>query len=339
MKKALITGITGQDGSYLADLLLSKGYVVHGMIRRASSFNTSRLDHIRTAESEIANRLHLYYGDLSDASCITNLVYDIQPDEIYHLGAQSHVRVSFSMPEYTADIVALGTTRMLEAIRVCGLKKVRYYQASSSEMYGNSEELPQNETTPLLPRSPYATAKVYAHQMVTNYREGYNLHATNGILFNHESPRRTETFVTRKITKAAARIKLGLQDKLLMGNIKALRDWGYAPEYVHAMWLMLQQEDPDDYVIATNEAHTVEEFLDECFGMLDLDWHDYVEHSDQYERPTDVGILRGDASKAEKKLGWAPKVRFRELAKLMLENDMQQAEREKRLAEDAKLKV
>lgn len=336
MKKkiALITGITGQDGSYLAELLLDKGYEVHGIVRRASTFNTSRLDHLYKDPLVDDTKLFLHYGDLADAVQLVKLLYNLQPDEIYNLGAQSHVRVSFDIPEYTGDVTGLGAVRILEAIREAGLvSKVRYYQASSSEMYGKVQEVPQVETTPFWPRSPYACAKMYAHWLTVNYRESYGLHASSGILFNHESPRRGETFVTRKITRAATRIKLGLQNKLILGNLDSKRDWGYAKEYVEAMWLMLQQEEPDDYVIATNETHTVREFLEEAFNCLDLNFEEFVGFDQKYERPAEVDLLIGDASKAEKKLGWKPKVTFKELVSLMIEEDMKIAQQEKALAE------
>lgn len=303
------------------ELLLSKNYEVHGLIRRSSSFNTGRLDHVYQDPYYPKRQLFLHYGDLSDSSQLTNLIYNIQPDEIYHLGAQSHVMVSFEMPEFTGDVTGLGTIRILESLRRSGIK-ARFYQASSSEMFGKAPT-PQNEETPFYPRSPYAAAKVYAYWVVVNYREGYQLHACNGILFNHESPRRGQTFVTRKISRAAARIKLGLQDKLYLGNLDAKRDWGYAPEYVEAMWLMLQQDQPDDYVIATGEAHTVQEFVQESFACLDLDWKQYVETDPRYDRPTEVAHLIGDASKAKKHLGWESKVRFKELVKIMVEADIE----------------
>lgn len=318
--KAIITGITGQDGSYLAELLLRKGYEVHGLIRRASTFNTDRIEHLYVDPHDTQARLFLHYGDLSDSGQLTNLVYNIQPAEIYHLAAQSHVRVSFDMPEYTGDASGLGTTRLLEAIRRSGIK-ARFYQASSSELYGDAPA-PQSEDTPFQPRSPYAAAKLYAYWMVRNYQEGYGLFAVNGILFNHESPRRGETFVTRKITRAAARIKLGLQKKLYLGNLEARRDWGYAPEYVEAMWLMLQQEKPEEYVIATGESHSVREFLEAVFSHLDLDWQEYVEIDPRYFRPTEVEFLLGDASKARRQLGWQPRVTFKELARIMAEADL-----------------
>ncbi len=316
-KKALITGITGQDGSYLAELLLGKGYEVHGVIRRASTFNTGRLDDIYNDP-----RLILHYGDLSDGSAMARLLGKIQPEEIYNLAAQSHVRVSFDSPEYTADITATGTVRLLEAIRETGLKP-RFYQASSSEMYGLVQEVPQKETTPFYPRSPYGCAKVYSYWITVNYRESYGLHASNGILFNHESPRRGETFVTRKITRAIAHIKAGLQNKLFLGNLDAKRDWGYAKEYVEAMWLMLQQEQPDDYVVATNETHSIREFLEIAFGHAGLDWNKYVEIDPRYFRPAEVELLIGDYSKAKQKLGWEPKTKCADLARLMVDADIQ----------------
>lgn len=319
--KALITGITGQDGSYLAEFLLAKGYDVHGIIRRSSSFNTGRIDQIYQDPHITNARLHLVYGDLNDASSMNRILRTIQPDEIYNLGAQSHVRVSFDIPEYTAEITALGTVRLLEAIRESGLRP-KFYQASSSEMFGKAQEIPQRETTPFYPRSPYGAAKLYAHWITVNYREAYGLFACNGLLFNHESPRRGETFVTRKITKAAARIKLGLQRELFLGNLEARRDWGFAGDYVEAMWLMLQQEQPEDYVIATGESHTVREFLDVAFGHLDLDWRRYVKIDPRYYRPTEVDLLIGDASKAKQRLGWTPKVGFHDLAVMMVEVDL-----------------
>ena len=321
MKKAFITGITGQDGSYLAELLLSKGYEVHGLIRRSSTFNTSRIDHIYVDPHEPGAKLFLHYGDLSDGTQLTNLIYGISPDEIYHLGAQSHVRVSFDTAEYTGDIVALGTTRILEAIRQSGIK-AKFYQASSSEMFGDSPP-PQNEQTPLRPRSPYAVAKVYAFWMTRNYRDGYGLFVTNGILFNHESPRRGETFVTRKITRSIANITAGKQKYLYMGNLEAKRDWGYAPEYVEAMWLMLQQDQPDDYVIGTGETHLVSEFLTEAFGYAGLDWQEYVKTDPRYFRPLETELLIADTSKAKGKLGWEPRITFKELARIMVDADME----------------
>jgi GDPmannose 4,6-dehydratase len=321
-KKALITGITGQDGSYLAELLLSKGYEVHGIIRRASTFNTSRLEHLYTDPHTREAALKLHYGDLSDASALARLIGRITPDEIYNLAAQSHVRVSFDSPEYTTDITATGAVRLLEAIREAGIKP-RFYQASSSEMFGKAREIPQRETTPFYPRSPYGCAKVYAYWITVNYRESYGLFACNGILFNHESPRRGETFVTRKITRAIAHIVNGLQDKLYLGNLEAKRDWGYAREYVEAMWLMLQQAKPDDYVVATGETHSVREFLEAAFAHAGLDWRKYVEIDPNYYRPTEVDLLVGDASKAKKQLGWEPKTKFNDLVKLMVDADMQ----------------
>jgi GDPmannose 4,6-dehydratase len=320
-KRALITGITGQDGSYLAELLLSKGYEVHGIIRRASTFNTGRLDHIYADPHQSSVRLKLHYGDLSDASALARLLAKIEPEEIYNLAAQSHVRVSFDCPEYTTDVTGTGTVRLLEAIRETGIKP-RFYQASSSEMYGKVREVPQTENTPFYPRSPYACAKVYSFWVTVNYRESYGLHASNGILFNHESPRRGETFVTRKITRAIAHILCGLQDKLYLGNLDAKRDWGYAREYVEAMWLMLQQDQPDDYVIATNETHSVKEFLEVAFRHVGLDWQKYVEIDPAYFRPAEVDLLIGDYAKAKKKLGWAPRTRFEDLTRLMVDSDI-----------------
>lgn len=321
-KRALITGITGQDGSYLAEFLLGKGYEVHGIIRRASTFNTGRLDPIYQDPHASRKRLFLHYGDLSDASALSRLMLNVKPDEIYNLAAQSHVRVSFDSPEYTTDITATGAVRLLEAIRETGLRP-RYYQASSSEMYGKVVETPQRETTPFYPRSPYGCAKVYAYWITVNYRESYGLHASNGILFNHESPRRGETFVTRKITRAVAHIQAGLQDKLYLGNLDAKRDWGYAKEYVEAMWLMLQQDAPDDYVIATNETHSVREFLEVAFGHVGLNWQKHVEIDPRYYRPAEVDLLIGDYRKAKQKLGWAPKTKFAELAQLMVDADVE----------------
>ncbi|MDE0769806.1 MAG: GDP-mannose 4,6-dehydratase [Opitutaceae bacterium] len=332
MKKALITGITGQDGSYLAELLLGKGYEVHGVIRRSSTFNTSRIDHLYQDPHINGVKLFLHYGDLADSVQMVKLLYELQPDEIYNLGAQSHVRVSFDVPEYTGDVVGVGVVRILEAIREAKLvKKVRYYQASSSEMFGKVQEVPQTENTPFWPRSPYGCAKMYAHWLTVNYRESYNMFACSGILFNHESPRRGETFVTRKITRAATRIKLGLQDKLYLGNLDAKRDWGYAKEYVEMMWLMLQQDQPDDYVIATNETHSVKDFVRETFSQLDLDWEKYVEYDDRYERPSEVDLLIGDPKKAKKQLGWEPKVKFKELVAIMVAADLKLADREARI--------
>ncbi|MGA9777698.1 MAG: GDP-mannose 4,6-dehydratase [Verrucomicrobiia bacterium] len=321
-KKALITGITGQDGSYLAEFLLSKGYEVHGIIRRASTFNTGRLDHIYEDPHSGENRLRLHYGDLADASTLARLIGSVQPDEIYNLAAQSHVRVSFDIPEYTADITATGTVRLLEAIRETGIR-TRFYQASSSEMFGMAQESPQTERTPFYPRSPYGCAKVFSYWIAVNYRESYGLHASNGILFNHESPRRGETFVTRKITIAVAHIKAGLQDKLYLGNLEAERDWGYAREYVEAMWLMLQQNKGDDYVIATNETHSVREFLEAAFEHAGLDWKKHVEIDPRYFRPAEVNRLIGDYSKARRQLAWEPKTRFVDLVKLMVEADIE----------------
>jgi len=322
LKKALITGITGQDGSYLAELLLSKGYEVHGIIRRASTFNTGRLEPIYADPHSGTRRLLLHYGDLSDASSLARLIGKVQPAEIYNLAAQSHVRVSFDSPEYTADIGATGTVRLLEAIRETGLQP-RFYQASSSEMYGMVRESPQTERTPFYPRSPYGCAKAFSFWITVNYRESYHLHASNGILFNHESPRRGETFVTRKISRAVAHIKAALQDKLFLGNLDAKRDWGYAKEFVEAMWLMLQQEKADDYVIATNETHSVREFLEIAFGHAGLDWHKHVEIDPRYYRPAEVDFLLGDYSKARRQLGWEPKTKFTDLAKLMVDADIE----------------
>jgi GDPmannose 4,6-dehydratase len=321
MKKALITGITGQDGSYLAELLLGKGYIVHGVIRRASSFNTERLDPIYKDPHRNDVRLFLHYGDVADSVVTSTLIAEIQPDEIYNLAAQSHVRVSFDIPEYTGDVTAMGTTRILEAARKAA-PKARFYQATSSEMFGLAREMPQRETTAFYPRSPYGAAKVYSYWMTVNYRESYNLHASNGILFNHESPRRGETFVTRKITRAVARIKAGVQKKLYLGNLDAKRDWGYAPEFVEAMWLMLQQDKPDDYVVATGETHTIRDFLDLSFGHAGLEWQKYVEIDPKYYRPAEVDVLIGDASKAKKQLGWVPKTKFPELVRIMTDADI-----------------
>jgi len=321
MKIALITGITGQDGSYLTEFLLSKGYTVYGIIRRSSSFNTGRIDHIYQDPHDTGPKMRLVYGDLNDASSLNKVIRTIAPDEIYNLGAQSHVRVSFDVPEYTGEVTAMGTVRLLEAIRETGVR-TKFYQASSSEMFGNAGS-PQSEATPFQPRSPYAAAKLYAHWMTINYREGYGLFACNGILFNHESPRRGETFVSKKITKAVARIKLGLQDKLYLGNLDAKRDWGYAGDYVEAMWMMLQQADPDDYVIATGETHSVRDFLDEAFGYVQLNWKKYVEIDPRYFRPTEVDLLLGDSAKARQKLGWRPRVSFPELVRMMVDADLQ----------------
>jgi GDPmannose 4,6-dehydratase len=321
MKKALVTGITGQDGSYLADLLLEKGYEVHGIIRRASTFNTSRIDHLYADPHVHGVRLFLHYGDLSDSLNLTRLIDRIGPDEIYNLGAQSHVRVSFDIPENTGDITGLGTIRILEALREAKVP-ARFYQASSSEMFGKVQAVPQTETTPFWPRSPYAVAKVYSYWATVNYRESYGMHASNGILFNHESPRRGETFVTRKITRAVAAIKLGRQDALYLGNMDARRDWGYAPEYVEGMWRMLQQEMPDDYVLATNETHTVREFVEAAFGHAGLEWEKFVKYDPRYERPAEVQLLIGDPAKAKEKLGWEPKTKFAELVRIMVDADI-----------------
>jgi GDPmannose 4,6-dehydratase len=329
MKKAFITGITGQDGSYLAEFLLCKGYEIHGLIRRASTFNTDRIDHLYRDLHDPEARIYLHYGDLAISGQISDLLHDIRPDEIYHLGAQSHVRVSFDMPEYTGDITGLGTLRLLEAIRKTGIK-TRFYQASSSEMFGAAPP-PQNEATPFQPQSPYAAAKVYAYYIVRNYRDAYNIFASNGILFNHESPRRGETFVTRKITRAAARIKLGLQDKLYLGNLDAKRDWGFAGDYVEAMWLMLQQERPDDYVIATGETHSVREFAEKVFAKLGLDYQRHVAIDPRYFRPTEVDVLLGDATRARKALDWEPKVSFDQLIDMMIAADLEAAGKEETL--------
>jgi GDPmannose 4,6-dehydratase len=329
MKKAFITGITGQDGSYLAEFLLCKGYEIHGLIRRASTFNTDRIDHLYRDFHDPEARIYLHYGDLAVSGQISDLLHEIRPDEIYNLGAQSHVRVSFDMPEYTGDITGLGTLRLLEAIRKTGLK-TRFYQASSSEMFGAAPP-PQGEATPFQPQSPYAAAKVYAYYVVRNYRDAYNLFACNGILFNHESPRRGETFVTRKITRAATRIKLGLQDKLFLGNLEAKRDWGFAGDYVEAMWLLLQQEKPDDFVIATGETHSVREFAERVFSKLDLDYQRHVAIDPRYFRPTEVDVLLGDTTKARKALHWEPKVGFDQLIEMMIAADMETAKKEKTL--------
>jgi GDPmannose 4,6-dehydratase len=324
MKRALITGITGQDGSYLAELLLGKGYEVHGVIRRSSSFNTGRIDHLYCDPHIADTRLMLHYGDLADPVQMVQLVYELQPDEIYHLGAQSHVRVSFDIPEYTGDITGLSTVRILDAIRRAGLQsKTRFYQASSSEMFGQTREMPQTELTSFHPASPCACAKAYAYWLTVNYRE-----SSNGILVNHESPRRGETFVTRKITRAATRIKVGLQSQLFLGNLEAQRDWGFAGDYVEAMWRMLQQDQPDDYVIATQETHSVREFCEEAFSLLDLDWQDYVQHDPRYDRPSEVARLVGNPAKAKRVLNWEPRVRFKELVALMIEADLKLAMRE-----------
>ncbi|TMB39246.1 MAG: GDP-mannose 4,6-dehydratase [Deltaproteobacteria bacterium] len=329
MKKALITGITGQDGSYLAELLLGKGHEVHGIIRRSSSFNTERIEHLYRDPHESDARVRLHYGDLNDSSSLQAILRSVQPDEVYNLAAQSHVRVSFDIPEYTSEITGLGSIRLLEAIRQVGIMP-RFYQASSSELYGAAVETPQRETTPFNPCSPYGCAKAYSFYITKNYREAYGMHASNGILFNHESPRRGETFVTRKITRAATRIRVGLQDKLYLGNLEAKRDWGFAGDFVEAMWLMLQVDRADDYVIATGEMHSVREFLDLVFSMLDLDWHRYVEIDPRYFRPREVDMLLGDASKARKVLNWRPRVNFLQLARMMVDSDLALAEGEKR---------
>jgi GDPmannose 4,6-dehydratase len=321
MARALITGVSGQDGSYLAELLLSKGYEVHGLIRRSSSFNTHRLDPIYQDPHEVGVRFLMHYGDLSDSGSLVNLIRDLEPTEIYHLGAQSHVKVSFEIPEYTADATAMGTARILEAIRASGVS-TRFYQAGSSEMFGSAPP-PQSEQTPFHPRNPYGVSKVFAHWITVNYREAYGLFAANGILFNHESPRRGETFVTRKISRAVARIKAGIQDRLFLGNLDAERDWGYAPEYVEAMWLMLQQDEPFDLVIATGESHTVREFAQLAFAHVGLEWERYVEIDPRYYRPAEVDSLRGDASKAKEILGWRPRTSFEELVRIMVEGDVQ----------------
>lgn len=324
-KRALITGITGQDGSYLSELLLEQGYEVHGIIRRTSTFNTDRIDHMYEDPHNEGARLFLHYGDLTDGTTLRRILEEIKPTEIYNLGAQSHVRVSFDSPEYTVDSVGMGTLRLLEAIRDYQQRtgiEVRFYQAGSSEMFGLVQEVPQKETTPFYPRSPYACAKVYAHWQTINYRESYNLFACNGILFNHESPRRGETFVTRKITRAIARIAAGKQKNLYMGNLDAKRDWGYAKDYVKAMWLMLQQESPDDYVIATGETHSVKEFLELAFNYVDLNWQDYVQFDERYLRPDEVELLIGDPTKAQQKLGWQPSITFKQLVALMVEADL-----------------
>jgi GDPmannose 4,6-dehydratase len=336
VKTALITGITGQDGSYLSELLLSKGYRVHGVMRRASVFTTERIDHLYQDRHESDVRFRLHYGDLLDAISLRRILSEAQPDEVYNLAAQSHVRTSFDQPVYTAQVIAIGSLQLLEAIRdyrdSTG-KEVRFYQASSSEMYGKVAEIPQTEYTPFYPRSPYACAKVQAYWQTINYREAYGLFACNGVLFNHESPRRGETFVTRKITKAAARIKLGLQDAVYLGNLEAKRDWGFAGDYVEAMWLMLQQQDPDDYVIATGKCYSVRDFLVETFGYLDLDWQEYVKFDARYLRPTEVNLLQGDASKARNLLGWRPKVNMPELCRMMVDADVRLAERERTLVD------
>ena len=327
MKKALITGITGQDGSYLADLLLSKGYEVHGIIRRASTFNTARIDHLYQDSHVHGIRLFLHFGDLSDSVQLVKLLYELQPDEVYNLGAQSHVRVSFDIPEYTADITGVGTIRILEAIREAGVVP-RFYQASSSEMYGKVQEVPQTETTPFWPRSPYGAAKVFSYWATVNYRESYSLHASNGILFNHESPRRGETFVTRKISRAVSRIKLGSDEFLYLGNLEAKRDWGYAPEYVEGMWQILQQDEPDDYVLATNETHSVRELVEFAFAHIGLDWKEHVRYDKRYERPAEVDLLIGNPAKAKQKLDWEPKVRFQELVQIMVDADLEETKQQ-----------
>ncbi|MGB0889664.1 MAG: GDP-mannose 4,6-dehydratase [Solirubrobacterales bacterium] len=328
-KKALITGITGQDGSYLAELLLEKGYEVHGLVRRSSSFNTQRIDHLYQDVHEDNIRLQLHFGDLNDASSLNRVIEKIAPDEIYNLAAQSHVKVSFEVPEYTAEITGVGTLRLLEAIRETEVP-ARFYQASSSEMFGMVQAVPQSETTPFYPRSPYGAAKVYSYWIVTNYREAYGIHASNGILFNHESPRRGETFVTRKITRAVANIKAGLQDKLYLGNLDAKRDWGFAKDYVEAQWLMLQQDEPEDFVIATGETHTVGEFAERAFARVGLNSADHVEIDPRYYRPTEVDLLIGDATKAKEKLGWEPKVSFEELVDLMVDADVEDLEKRRK---------
>ncbi|HTY54194.1 MAG TPA: GDP-mannose 4,6-dehydratase [Candidatus Binataceae bacterium] len=329
-KSALITGITGQDGSYLAELLLAKGYKVHGVVRRTSSFATGRIDHLRKGYERDPD-LQLHYGDLGDATGLRRILGQAMPDEVYNLAAQSHVRISFDQPEYTADVVGLGALRLLEAIRDHNKRvgrSVRFYQAGSSEMFGQVAEVPQTENTPFHPRSPYACAKVYAYWQTRNYREAYGLFAVNGILFNHESPRRGENFVTRKITRSATRIKLGLQSKLQLGNLEAKRDWGFAGDYVEAMWLMMQQEQPDDFVVATGESHSVQEFLEVAFDRLQLDWHNYVELDPRFLRPSEVDILLGDAGKARRMLNWTPKVNFQKLVEMMIDSDMELARRE-----------
>jgi GDPmannose 4,6-dehydratase len=331
-RTALVTGITGQDGSYLAELLLEKDYEVHGLIRRASTFNTSRIDHLYSDHHENGNQLILHYGDLTDSNCLNNLILDIEPDEIYNLAAQSHVRVSFDQPVYTVDVVALGTLRVLEAARQLNRRKeVRVYQASSSEMFGKVHEVPQRETTPFHPRSPYACAKVYSYHQMLNYREAYDLFACNGILFNHESPRRGETFVTRKITRAATRIRESLQSHLYLGNMDAKRDWGFAGDYVEAMWLMLQQDEPDDFVVATGETHSVREFMELAFKHVGLPWQQYVKIDPRYFRPSEVDLLLGDPSKAREKLGWTAKTSFEQLVAMMVDSDWEESRRERML--------
>jgi GDPmannose 4,6-dehydratase len=332
MPRALITGITGQDGSYLAELLLEKGYDVWGLVRRSSSFNTGRIDHLYQDPHNPHVRLRLVHGDLNDSTSLANALEEVKPEEVYNLGAQSHVRVSFDIPEYTGEISGLGSVRLLEAIRRLDLK-TRFYQASSSELYGKVHEVPQKETTPFHPRSPYAAAKAYAFYVTQNYREAYRMFAVNGILFNHESPRRGETFVTRKITRAATRIKLGLQNKIYLGNLDAKRDWGYARDYVEAMWMMLQHDSPEDFVIATGETHSVREFLEKTFKLLDLDYKAHVEHDPRYERPAEVDLLLGDPTKAKRLLGWEPKVSFDELVRMMVDTDLAIAKEERAVAE------
>jgi len=327
-RRALITGITGQDGSFLTELLLDKGYEVYGIIRRSSSFNTDRIDHLYKDPHEPQTRLRLVYGDLNDSSSLNSILRQVEPHEIYNLGAQSHVRVSFDIPEYTGEVTGIGAVRLLEAVREAGIKP-RFYQASSSELYGKVAETPQTENTPFYPRSPYACAKAYAYYITVNYRESYGMFASNGILFNHESERRGETFVTRKITRAASRIKLGLQEKLFMGNLDARRDWGYARDYVEAMWLMMQAEKPDDYVIATGETHSVQEFVERAFAHLDLDWKEHVEIDERYFRPAEVDLLLGDSTKARRELGWEPRVTFEELVKIMVDHDFALANKER----------
>jgi GDPmannose 4,6-dehydratase len=332
-KVALITGVTGQDGSYLAEFLLKQGYEVHGIVRRTSSFATGRIDHMRKGFGSGASPLQLHYGDLGDGTGLRAIVEQVRPDEVYNLAAQSHVRISFDQPEYTADVVGLGALRLLEALRDHNMRHgrtARYYQAGSSEMFGRVSEVPQRETTPFHPRSPYACAKVYAHWQTINYRESYGLFAANGILFNHESPRRGENFVTRKITRSATRIKLGMQDKLGLGNLDARRDWGFAGDYVEAMWMMLQQEQPDDYVVATGETHSVQEFLECVFDRLELDWRKYIQTDPRYLRPAEVDLLQGESAKARRLLGWQPKINFQQLVEMMVEADLELAERELR---------
>jgi GDPmannose 4,6-dehydratase len=331
-KRALITGITGQDGSFLTELLLEKGYEVFGVVRRSSSFNTDRIDHLYQDPHEPGACLRMFYGDLNDSSSLNNILRQTVPDEVYNLGAQSHVRVSFDVPEYTGEVTGLGTVRLLEAIREVGIKP-KFYQASSSELYGKVVETPQTERTPFHPRSPYACAKAYAYYITVNYRESYQMFASNGILFNHESERRGETFVTRKITRAATRIKLGLQQKLYMGNLDARRDWGYAKDYVEGMWRIMQAEEADDFVLATGETHSVREFLEESFGYLDLDWREHVEIDERYNRPSEVDLLLGDATKARTVLGWEPKVDFKALVRIMIDHDLKLAAREQAASE------